>query len=128
MCLYGGGGGCGGGGGGGGGVDGSDGGDGVVMRGGESGVYRSCGSSGSGGSSGSVVHWSVGGGLCRSGWCFGVWCGFHGEGGGGSGAGDGVCCEVCCEAGSVVCKREGTFFALLYREIGGNEQAESGGW
>ena len=87
---------------------------GIVVRGGESGVYRS------GGSGGSVVHGSVGGGLCRSGWCFDVQCGFHGEGGGGSGAGDGVCCEVFCEAGSVVCKRDGTFFALLYREIGGN--------
>ena len=63
LCL------CGGGGFGGGGVDGSDGGSGVDGSGGnsgvgehdESGVYRSSGGGGS------VVHGSVGGGLCRSG-------------------------------------------------------------
>ena len=29
------------------------------------------------------------------------------------GAGGGVCCEVCCEVGSVVCEWEEMFFVLL---------------
>ena len=58
---------------------------------------------------GSVVHRSVGGGLCRSGWHVGVGCVFCGWGGGKSGAGGGVCCE----AGSVVCELEGILFALF---------------
>ena len=65
-----------------------------VGDGGESSVYRS------GGGGVSVVHRSVevdcvGGVDCL---------GFHGEGGGGSGSAGGVCCEACCEAGSVVCE------------------------
>ena len=117
MCLCGGrcrGGGVGGGGSGdcsdggdgGGGVDGS-GGNSCVGDGGENGICRS------GGAGGSVVHRSVGGGLCRSGWNFAVGCGFCDGGGGESGPGGRVCCEACCEAGSVVCEWEGIFFVLL---------------
>ena len=42
-----------------------------------------------------------------------VGCGFHGGGGGWSRTGAGVCCEACCEAGSVVCQWEGIIFAFL---------------
>ena len=38
---------------------------------------------------------------------------FLGGGGEGSGTGGGMCCEACCEAGSVVCEWEGIFFVLL---------------
>ena len=86
MCLCGGAGGCGVGVGGV--VDGSGGNSGV-SDGGASGMYRSGGVGGSGGAGGSVVHGSVGGGLCRSGWYFGIGCGFCGRW---SGAGGGVCC------------------------------------
>ena len=120
LCLCG-GGGCGSGVGGDGGVDCSDGGyeDGSVDGSGgnsgvgecgESGMYRS---GGGGRNGGSIVHRSVGGGLCGSGWYFGVRCGFCGGGGGGSGTGGGVGCETCCEAGSVVCEWERISFELL---------------
>ena len=37
-----------------------------------------------------------------------------------------MCCEACCEAGSVVCEWEGIFFVLLQPEVGGNERTECG--
>ena len=68
----------------GGGVDGSAGNNGVG-DGGERIMYRNSGGGGS------VAYWSVGGGLCRSGWYSAFGWGFRGGGSRGSGTGGGVC-------------------------------------